>query len=260
LIEFSPGIPEGEQVLVDCDTGVRDRELGIGDGGVSQNIIGTSQAPYPLVPNTVKVYDNGILIAHDDGNGALIADASYSISGGVNYDRASFDFTMTPSAPVGNVITVDYDKTLLGDFLFCHPDDIYEIPADSGEWYVTLPPDQIAGNLDEFCDYCRTTYIKLRFLVPQGATRVLNMNTGSENFFDRLIRKLRDVTPIHIRDLLYELQMIVVIDESVNLSVSRTQEEINYLPFPQFYRYDVVPADVVMTDKNAYVTGTVELV
>jgi len=259
-IEFTPPIPEGEIVLVDCETGVEDRELALGDGTASQNIVGTSQSPYPVYPGSVTIYDNGTLIAHDDGSGNLIADGSYAVVGRVSYDRATFDFTMTPAAPVGNKITTNYDKTVLADFLTCHPDDINEIPANSEEWYVTLPPHQIAGNFSELCDYCRTTYIKLRFLVPQGAQRVINMNTGSENFFDRLIRKLKEVTPIHVRDLLYELQMIVVIDESVNMSVGSYAEEINWLPFSGFYRYDVVPADVVKTDNNAYVTGTVELV
>jgi phage tail-like protein len=259
-IEFTPAIPVGEVVLVDCETGVEDRELSIGDGLASQNIVGTSQSPYPIYPTSVKIYDDGVLIAHDDGDGNLIADGSYVVTGRVGYDRATFDFTITPAAPVGNKITTNYDKTLLADFLECNPDDIYEIPADSGEWYVTIPPSRVAGNFSELCDYCRTTYIKLRFLVPQGAQRVINMNTGSENFFDRLIRKLKEVTPIHVRDLLYELQMIVVIDESVNMSVGSYAEEINWLPFSGFYRYDVVPADVVTTDKNAYVTGTVELV
>jgi hypothetical protein len=213
----------------------------------------------------LQLFDNdGItstLIAEDDGNGNLVASGSYGIVGTINYDLGNIKVEITPAPPVGNIITANYDKTLLAEFLFCHPDDIYEIPSGSGYWYVTLHPSLVAGNLSEVCGYCLTSYIKLRMAV----LKPISISTGTENFFDRLIRKLRDITPIHIRDLLYELQMVITIDESTNIEVgynpnSRGQEEHSWLVHSNFHRFDIIPADVVSTDTAAYVRGTVELV
>jgi len=257
-LNFMPAPPYGVDISVDVSTGVEDKILATSTGGANLVINSPQNDPYPLYPTSLKIFDNGILIAEDDGNGSIINVGvnPYTIVGTIGYDIGNIQLSITPAPPSGNIITTNYDKTLLAEFLYCHPDDVYEIPTNSGYWYVTIHPSLIAGNLSEGCGYCLTSYIKLRMTVLKPIT----ISIGTENFFDRLVRKLRDITPIHIRDLLYELQMIITIDESENIAVSKQQEEISWLVHSNFHRFDIVPADVITTDMNAYVSGTVELV
>lgn len=256
-VTFTPAPLSGVNISADTDTGVEDKLLATSIGGGILNINSSQNSPYPIYPTSVKVFDEGTLIAEDDGNGNLIQVAGgYAFSGTVGYGLGAMAMTFMPAPISGNKITVNYDKTLLAEFLNNHPDDVYEIPADSGFWYVTLHPSKVAGNLSEGCGYCLTSYIKLKFTVLKPIT----ISTGTENFFDRLVRKIRDITPIHIRDLLYELQMVISVDESQNIAVSQTQEEIQWIVHSNFHRYDIIPADIMATDQAAYVTGSIELV
>jgi hypothetical protein len=254
VIQFTPAPPLGINISADFSTGVEDRLLGTSAGGSSLTINSAQNNPYPMYPTSLKIYDEGTLIAQDDGNGNIIGTG---VIGTVDYSVNNINLTITPAPTVGHNITANFDKTLLADFLFCHPDDIYEIPAKSGIWYVTIHPSKAAGNLSEGCGYCLTSYIKLKLTVLKPIT----ISTGTENFFDRLVRKLRDITPIHIRDLLYELQMVVTIDESQYLTFGGLrQEELSWIVHSNFHRFDIVPADVISTDTTAYVSGTVELI
>jgi hypothetical protein len=161
---------------------------------------------------------------------------------------------------LGDDVAVDFDKTFLSELLFFYPDDVYEIPSGSGYWFCTLLPGVVPGGPEETsCDYCLTSYIKVNMTVVKPIAAAVP--TGSENFFDRLIRKLRDITPIHVRDILYELRMVITVDQSENMSsqISR-QEEHHFIPHPMFHRFDVVPADVIHTDAHGYVSGTIELI
>ena len=84
--------------------------------------------------------------------------------------------------------------------------------------------------------------------------------SSSENFFDRLVRKIREIVPIHVRDLLYELVLVINVDENQYLDADIGLQEVDYWrPTSMLPRYDVVPADVITTDAHGYVTGTVEL-
>lgn len=265
-VSFTPAPALLTEISVDCETGTENKLLATSAGGASLIISSPQTSPYPMYPTSVQIYDNdGItstLIAEDDGNGVFTqVGGSYTVAGTVGYDLGNLNITITPAPVAGHTITANYDKTLLAEFLYCHPDDVYEIPSGSGYWYVTINPTLVAGNLSEGCGYCLTSYIKLKFTVLKPIT----ISTGTENFFDRLVRKLRDITPIHIRDLLYELQMVITIDESQYIQVGfnpndRAQEEHSWIVHSNFHRFDIIPADVISTDTTAYVSGTVELV
>lgn len=259
-MKIIPAPALGVDISVDVSTGVENKILAtVPSIPPSTLVINSPQNdPYPIYPTSFKIFENSTLIAEDNGSGIIenVGGNPYTIVGTIDYSLGSLNLSINPSPPAGSIISVNYDKTLLADFLFCHPDDIYEIPSNSGYWYVTIHPSLTAGNLSEGCGYCLTSYIKLKMTVIKPIT----ISTGTENFFDRLIRKLKDITPIHVRDLLYELQMVITIDESANISVSRQQEEITWTVHSNFHRFDIVPADVVSTDTAAYVTGTVELI
>lgn len=143
-------------------------------------------------------------------------------------------------------------------------DDVYEpfIDPDNkyifdGKRYTDLAPGSVSGiPLVQGCDYCFTSYIKIQFLVVKS----LPASTNSGNFFDRLIRKLRaDVIPIHVRDVVYDLQLVILVDESENLAASVSGEEASFTPCHVFYRFDAVPADCVRLDAHGYLQGTAEL-
>ena len=257
FLRSTPAPPASAAITVDVDTGAEDFLMGIGTG-VNQNFL-VNLLPYPLFPTSLDIYLNGVHIGEDNGAGAIttVANPTYTVSGVVNYRSGLCSLSVIPSPPADQHLTANFDKTLLGEFIFCHPDDIYEIPPGTDHWYVTVAPNLVAGNFAEGCGYCLTTFIKVRITVLKPVT----VQPSSENFFDRLIRKLRDVTPIHIRDLLYELQLVVQIDESQYLDfASRPQEEYQWLTHSSFHRFDMIPADVVACDSAGVVMGTVELI
>lgn len=135
---------------------------------------------------------------------------------------------------------------------FIDPDNKYVF---DGKKYTDLAPGS-APNLPlvQGCDYCFTSYIKIQFLVVKSLPA-----SDAENFFDRLIRKLRsDVIPIHVRDVIYDLQLVIVVDESPNLDASVLGEEVKITPCHVFYRFDAVPADCVRLDAHGYLQGTVD--
>jgi hypothetical protein len=252
----TPAPPANAAITVDLDSGAEDFLMAIGNG-VNQNFL-VNLLPYPLYPTSLSIYLNGVHIGQDNGSGAVITvtNPTYTVSGVINYRSGLCSLSVTPPPPSGELLTANFSKTLLGEFLFCHPDDIYEIPPGTDHWYVTIPPDLVAGNFTEGCGYCLTTFIKVRITVLKPVT----VQPSSENFFDRLIRKLRDVTPIHIRDLLYELQLVVSIDQGQFFEVTRPQEEYQWLTHSSFHRFDMIPADVVTCDSTGVVKGTVELI
>jgi Phage tail protein (Tail_P2_I) len=163
---------------------------------------------------------------------------SYKIRGKIS----GFDVT------VNNLYRFDYG--LYGSIL--NPDDIYELPAGSNQFYTTVKPGAQPGlPLVGGCDYCLTSYIRIKFLV----VKTLPPST-SINFFDRLIRKLKEITPIHVRDILYELSTEILIDEHQYLNLTKvTATEDYYIPMHVFNRYDAIPADMISTDFHGYVSG-----
>ena len=258
---ITPGVPTSELVRVDFQTAFRDRAIGIGDGLAGQTLV-VNLPQYPPKKGTLKVKVAGVTVAEDDGDGLMIPSSGspYAISGNISYETGVLDITFNPSPPLNDPITVDYNKTFLSELLLFYPDDVYEIPAGSGYWFCTLLPGLVPGGPTETdCDYCLTSYIKVNLTVVKPVAS--GIPTGSENFFDRLIRKLRDITPIHVRDILYELRMVISVDQSENMAADISyQEENNFIPHPMFARYDVVPADVTSTDAHGMVSGTIELI
>lgn len=134
----------------------------------------------------------------------------------------------------------------------------FEIPIGSGEYYVTVPPGSRPGTpTEESCDYCLTSQIKLQFTLVKAQPP----SSGGVNFFDRLVDKLRDIIPIHVREVLFELRIFIFVDEHQYLDAKvPLQTELTYTPTHFWYHFDAVPADIVPMDFHGTVTGTVETV
>jgi hypothetical protein len=257
---LTPSPLTGEVVTLDFETGIEDAQVAVGNGVLTSF---TYQQPfYPSYVGSFKLYVNGVLVGEDDGSYTIVtvSGSPYSVNGSINQANGFVQFQFGTPIPNGDVITASYDKTFLSEFLVNYPEDIYEIPDGSGVWYTTVEPGVIPGGPSEIgCDYCLTSFVKIRLTLVKSIAG--GLGGGSENFFDRLIRKLREIVPAHVRDLLYELVIVIVADESENLDggISENQE-LNWLSASEGYYFDIVPADVVETDKSLYVTGTVELI
>ena len=78
--------------------------------------------------------------------------------------------------------------------------------------------------------------------------------TGEGNFFDRVAVKLRDIIPIHVRDVLFEIRTEICVSAASEVCVSG--EEISFTPTPCFGYFDMFMADAVPTDSiGHYVSG-----
>lgn len=133
-------------------------------------------------------------------------------------------------------------------------DDIYEVPPNSGNYFTVLPPGSVSGTATGLgCDYCMTSFIKLNFeIVKEQPPAVV----GEGNFFDRLTYKLREIIPIHVRDVLFELTATTTI-EANDQQVLVSSQETSFIPLPFFYRFDNFSADSVPCDWHGSVSGTV---
>lgn len=134
------------------------------------------------------------------------------------------------------------------------PEDIFEIPFGSGIWYTDQPPGAVSGAPAEVsCDYCLTSSIKLSFTIvkPQPPAVV-----GQANFTDRVIAKLRDIIPIHVRELLFEIVAIILVDEHQYIDTDGRQVEETFTPVPVLARMDAFSADCMPLDGHGGVSGT----
>lgn len=140
---------------------------------------------------------------------------------------------------------------------YLDPNLISEIPTGSGEFYTQVEPGSVSGiPLTEGCDYCFTSYIKVTFTLVKSLPPA-----SSVNYLDRVIRKIKEVIPIHVRDVLYEIIINVIVNEHDNLKVEEIdQVETLYVPVHVFHNFDVIPADNVSTDLHGYSNGTIEVV
>lgn len=140
-------------------------------------------------------------------------------------------------------------------YSFLNPDNVYE--PISGLFLTDTEPGSVSGiPPTQQCDYCFTSFIKIRFLV----VKQLPSTSSTINFFDRLIIKLRQVIPIHVRDIIFEVAMNVEIEESANIDVpSAPNETYIYVQTPMFPRFDFVPADLVSADLFGTVSGSIEV-
>lgn len=137
-------------------------------------------------------------------------------------------------------------------------ENVFELPAYSGVYYTDLPPGSVSGTPTEIaCDYCLTSYVKLTFTIVKTQPPSLQ---GAPNFFDRLVYKLRDIIPIHVRDILFEIRAFILANEHDNMSVPLVVTEDIYTPCPMWNRFDAVTADVVPCDNYGYVNGTATIV
>lgn len=174
--------------------------------------------------------------------------ASYAIRGKIS----GFDVT------INNLYRLADDLVI-----YFKDDDLFEIPPTSGDFFTVLAPgtsgsyqvsgvsgfEDVSGFPDErlsgfSCDYCLTTAIKLNFDVVKALPPAI---TGEGNFFDRVAFKLRDIIPIHVRDVLYELTATFCIDAS-DTEVCVSGEETTFTPIAYAAHFDQIPADVIPLD------------
>jgi hypothetical protein len=154
-------------------------------------------------------------------------------------------------------VTVDNLYKLAPDLVSSFSsDDLFELPAGSNIYYTNLEPGSVSGTPTEVgCDYCLTSYIKLNFQIVKAQPPSI---TGEGNFFDRLTYKLREIIPIHVRDVLFELTAIIIIDNS-DQTVLVSSHETSFNPTPFFYRFDSFSADCVPCDWHGSVSGLVNI-
>jgi len=137
---------------------------------------------------------------------------------------------------------------------FFDPEDIFEIPFGSGIWYTDRAPGEVPGTPTEItCDYCLTSAIKLSFTIVKEQPPAI---AGQANFTDRVIAKLRDIVPIHVRELLFEIVAIILVDEHQNIKVEGSQVETSFIPVPAFARFDAFSVDSMPLDAHGGIAGT----
>ena len=136
-----------------------------------------------------------------------------------------------------------------------NPENIFNIPSGSDQYLTDLAPGSVSGTpIEDGCGYCLTSFISIEFTLAKPQPP----NSGTESYFDRLIRKLRDIIPIHVRDVLFEFRVVIFINEHDNLFVEAEPRDVLHVPTGVFYRFDVFPADMVPCDDRGYITGTID--
>jgi hypothetical protein len=129
-------------------------------------------------------------------------------------------------------------------------DNVLEYPPGSGTvsgiWFTDLAPDSVSGVSGTVpyigdCTYCLTSYIKVRYtLVKQPTGPVIG------NLLDRVIAKIKDVIPIHVRDVFVDLT-VEICSEFIPTPCFEAQEE-SALFMSMVDRYDIIPADCTTCD------------
>lgn len=132
-------------------------------------------------------------------------------------------------------------------------DELFEIPPGSNIFFTVAPPGTVSGTPSELsCDYCLTALIKLNFQIVKTQPPAV---IGEGNFFDRLTFKLREIIPIHVRDVLFELTAATTVDNNDQLVEYVSAAETTFTPTPMFYRFDNFSADSVPCDWHGSVSG-----
>lgn len=137
------------------------------------------------------------------------------------------------------------------------PDDIFNIPTGSSSYYTDLPPGSVSGTPSEItCDYCLTSAVKMSFTIVKSQPPAV---IGQPNLFDRIVFKLKDIIPIHIRELLFEIVAVILVDEHQNMLVGMTSDEQTFTPSAGFMLFDAFSADCAPLDAHGSVSGTATL-
>lgn len=260
-LTLTPAPPSATAITADYETAIADEFIATSTG--AQTHFEHTIAFYPPFAGSMVLKANGVVFGMDDGNGFIVSSpgSPYPVMGTITPMSGFLVLNfLGPTIPaLGEVITIDYEKTLLAEHLVNYVDDVYEIPTGSNHWFSTVAPGLIPGAAKHSqCGYCQTSYIKIRLTLVKSLSQ--NIPSSSENFFDRLIRKIREIVPIHVRDLLYELVLVITVDENQYLDADIGLQDISWWrPTSMLPRFDVVPADVMPTDSHGFVTGTVEL-
>lgn len=116
--------------------------------------------------------------------------------------------------------------------------ELQEIPEGSfqdGKYYTNLPPGTKAGTpTEECCEYCLTSYIKLKFIILE-----LPPPSATGNFLDKVILKIRKVVAAHVRDVFFDLEVFMRAD--LYIKCTTLVEEKSKVPCFFWYYDDVLP-------------------
>lgn len=84
--------------------------IGTGDGSAT-SFSGSFSGITPLAETAVKIKVNGVLVAQDDGEGALVdVSGGPVVSGTVNYETGAVSVVISPAPGIGDVISADLIK------------------------------------------------------------------------------------------------------------------------------------------------------
>lgn len=143
----------------------------------------------------------------------------------------------------------NFDETYLP---FIPVDNRLEFPPGSGTvsgiWYTDLPPNDVPGvsgtvPITGDCTYCLTSFIKVNYTLVKTPTGPV-----IGNLLDRVIQKIKDVVPIHVRDVFVDLTINVEVDLELQAQMSSEEEAIFRTSVVD--RYDIIAADVIHTDRH----------
>ena len=118
----------------------------------------------------------------------------------------------------------------------------------SGIWYTDLPPQSVSGvsglvPIIGDCTYCLTSFIKVAYtLIKEPTGPIIG------NLLDRVVDKIKEVIPIHVRDLFVDLTINIEIP--LDITVQLLAEEDSFLQVSVVDRYDIFAADVIETDRH----------
>lgn len=136
-------------------------------------------------------------------------------------------------------------------------DEKLEIPPGSGFWLSKLDPTHVSGVSGTIpfygnCEFCLTGYVGVNFTLVKAPTGGFPLN-----ILDRIVTKIKEIMPIHVRELYIELNLDIEIDMSID-HIECFGEEESWRNVGFNYRYDLWPADVVPCDTGVNINGTTE--
>lgn len=150
------------------------------------------------------------------------------------------------------VVNLWYVAPYIADML--GPAQKLEVPPGSGIWMSKLSPTEVSGVSGEIpyygnCDFCLTAYVGVIFEMVKVPPTGFPLN-----ILDRIIEKIKEIMPIHVRELYIELEFKIDVDMAMDSQEHFGTEE-SYRTVGMNYRFDLWPSDVVPTDVGLNVRG-----
>lgn len=136
-------------------------------------------------------------------------------------------------------------------------DNKFESPPGSGHFVSRLSPSEVSGVSGSVpfygdCTFCLTAFIGLRFILKKAPSGGFPINV-----LDRIVEKITEIMPIHVRALYIELRIEIEVDMAVE-EINCLAEETSYNNVGFNHRFDLWPADVVPLDIGVNVGGYVD--